>query len=96
MPSGKNKRKDGEMARFDLRAAPSLFREDGSICCSISFCPRLLARSNIAVENNGELIKKLYGLSKECHFCLRVFTVLLSFLIQLFNKHKTNPSNQLK
>ena len=33
---------------------------------------------------------------KECHFRLRVFTVLLDFLIQLFNKHKANPSNQLK
>lgn len=31
------KRKDWEMARFDLRAAPSLFREDGGVCCFISF-----------------------------------------------------------
>ena len=37
------------MARFDLRAAPSLFREDGGVSCSISFCPRLLAYGNIAV-----------------------------------------------
>ena len=83
------------MARFDLRAALSLFRQDGSVCCSISFCPRLLAHSNIAVAIQTRTMIN-YGLLKECHFCLRVFTVLLNFLIQLFNKHKANPSNQLK
>ena len=89
------------MARFDLRAAPSLFREDGGVCCSILFCPILPAHSNIAVAIQTRTMmnykkKKRYGLLKECHFCLRVFTVLLNFLIQLFNKHKANPSNQLK